>query len=120
MLFLYALGTASRTKSQVVQSIVVLPIVGLKKKLTVHFVSTGSLPAVDMYDWLYINITRTTSHEIKAYTQDDVSCKINFTLIRRKVKNDGWQKFETWSENIYPDFHNFKLWVFQFDAFADA
>ena len=79
--FLYAFGAACRTKFQIVQSIVVLPVIGLKKKLTFHLVSTGGWFAVDIYDLYYMNITGTAFHEAKAYTQDAVSCKTNFPLI---------------------------------------
>ena len=41
------------------------------------FRSAGGRPAVDIYDWYYMNITSTTSHETRAYTQIGVSCKTN-------------------------------------------
>lgn len=50
--FFYAFGAARRTKSQVVQSIVIFPVVGFKVVLTFHFISTGGWFAVDssIYD----------------------------------------------------------------------
>ena len=93
MLFWYALGATRRTKFQVVQSIVVLPIIGLKKKLTLHLFSTEGWLAVDIYDWQYMNITSVTSHAVKVYTQDVEACKINSPT-------------NLWAINCLPNFLN--------------
>jgi hypothetical protein len=111
MLFWYALGATRRTKFQVVQSIVVLPIVGLKKKLTLHSVSSRVPETSPLL--IFTVGASTLYNEIKSYTQDGGLCKINFTFLRQAVKNEGWPASEISSENSGFDFSDIMPWVFQ-------